>query len=110
MTLKELLNDSINKFNKKVSSDAQLQKELIGIRKKVLIDLGSEKYNFSLEENRISSVNDGEIADPDITVFSDPETFSGILSGRIKPMKAYALRKIRIKGSLEDLMHLRKLF
>jgi len=110
MTLKELLNESVNKFNEKVAKDARLQRELDGIKKKVLIDLGTEKYNFSLEEKRILPVNDGEIADPDIIVSSDPETLEGVLSGKIKPMKAWALRKIRIKGSLEDIMHLQKLF
>ncbi|MEM2943285.1 MAG: SCP2 sterol-binding domain-containing protein [Methanomassiliicoccales archaeon] len=109
MTLRELLNETVSKFNKKILEDEKLRQELVGIKKRVLIDLGEEKYNFMLENCMISQVIEGEIPEPDITVISDPVTFEGVLTRKIKPMKAWALRKIVFKGSIEDLMHLRSL-
>jgi putative sterol carrier protein len=43
-------------------------------------------------------------------VRSDPRTIDELFTGKMKPMKAWALRKVVIKGSLEDVMKLRKFF
>jgi putative sterol carrier protein len=50
------------------------------------------------------------VENPDITITSDPKTVEELITGKMKPMKAWALKKIRIKGSLEDVMRLRKFF
>jgi putative sterol carrier protein len=110
MTFELQLQDLVAKFNEKVNNDEKLREELKDMDKKVLIDLEMEKYNFRLQDQRIEQLNVGDVEDPDITVFSDPETMQGLLDGSIKPMKAFALRKIRFKGNIDDLLRLRKLF
>jgi putative sterol carrier protein len=50
------------------------------------------------------------VENPDITITSDPKTVEDLINGKMKPMKAWALKKIKIKGSLEDVMRLRKFF
>ncbi len=110
MTIRPMLEDLIVRFNRRTEKDEQLQKELDGMRKTVQLDLDSEQYNFLLEGRSISGFSDGKVENPDITVISDPETLQGIIEGKIKPMKAFALRKVRIKGQIEDMLRLRKLF
>lgn len=110
MTVEPLILDLINRFNAKVDRDEQLCTELNGMDKKVLLDLEAEKYNFHLYCNKIQDFRTGTIDAPDITVLTDPETFRGIMEGKIKPMKAFALRKVRIKGNIDDVLRLRKLF
>ena len=110
MTLEPLMQDLVKKFNEKVDTDEKLSTELDGMDKKVLIDLVSEQYNFHLHDQRISDFQVGTILNPDITLLSDPETFQAIIEGKMKPMKAFALRKVRVKGEIDDLLRLRKLF
>lgn len=110
MTVEPLLQDLVRKFNEKVLTDESLQSELDGMNKKVLIDLESEKYNFHLHDKKIHDFQSGVLSDPDITLESDPETIQGLIEGKIKPMKAFALRKVRVKGELTDVLKLRKLF
>jgi len=110
MTIEPQLRDMIDKFNAKVDSDEKLQGELKGMDKKVLIDLDGEKYNFHLHDCKANDFAVGPIDAPDITLISDPETIQGILEGKIKPMKAFALRKVKVKGDINDLLALRKLF
>jgi putative sterol carrier protein len=110
MSMKETFESLIAKFNGKVESDPKLAHELDGITKKVNIDLKSEHYSFMLKDARAQAFADGHLDDADVTIISDPETVQGLLDRRIRPMKAFALKKVRIKGSIEDVMHLRKLF
>ncbi len=110
MTTKEHLSNAIVQFNEKMQNDAQLREEIGALRKGVNIDLGTEHYSFVLEDSRISHLDEGLIESPDIVVRSDPRTINDLFTGKMKPMKAWALRKVVIKGSLEDVMKLRKFF
>lgn len=108
MTLNEEIERMIDKLERKAETDPELKAELFGISKRVAIDLGSEQYSFILDEGKISSYSMDLIDSPDITIISDPETISGLIAGRIRPMKALALRKLRVKGDMEDLLRFRR--
>lgn len=109
MTAKPTLEKAAQRFNEKACSDEALRKELTGMSKKVFVDLGTEKYNFELRECSVPSINDGPPATPpDITITSDPETLEKLVSGEMKVMKAWAQKKVRIKGSIDDILRLRK--
>lgn len=110
MTIEPMIRNLVNRFNEKVDKDEKLRKELEGMDKRVMIDLESEKYYFHLYDQKIQDFQPGSISNPDITLLSDPETLEGIIEGKIKPMKAFALRKVRVKGDLDDILRLRKLF
>ncbi len=110
MSVEPMIQELIDKFNAKVESDEKLREELKGLSKTVYVDLGEEKYNFTLKDEHIAGFAQGEIENPDVSITSDPETFVGIVNGKIKPMKAFALRKVKIKGDVSDIMSLRKLF
>jgi len=110
MTTKDHLLNAIDKFNAKMHCDAQLRDEVGPLVKKVNIDLGTEHYSFLLKDSCIACLDDGLLECPDIVVCSDPKTIDALFTGKMKPMKAWALRKVVIKGSLEDVMKLRKFF
>ncbi len=110
MESRKILEEVVAQFNAKVESDPLLRKELTGIRKKVQVDLGEEKYYFILEDCKVESVCDGCVPNPDMTIISDHETVRQLHCKEMKIMKAWALKKVRVKGSLEDIMRLRKFF
>jgi putative sterol carrier protein len=110
MTTKDHLLNAIDKFNDKMQCDLQLREEVGPLKKKVNIDLGTEHYSFMLKDSCISCFDEGLLECPDIIVCSDPRTIDELFTGKMKPMKAWALRKVVIKGSLEDVMKLRKFF
>jgi putative sterol carrier protein len=110
MTTKDHLLNAIDKFNDKMQCDVQLREEVGALKKKVNIDLGTEHYSFMLKDSCISCFDAGLLECPDIVVCSDPKTIDDLFTGKMKPMKAWALRKVVIKGSLEDVMKLRKFF
>lgn len=110
MAVRQVLDDVVSKFNARVSCDDALRKELAGVKKRVQIDLGPEQFYFILENSIVEGVCDGQIENPDITIISDEETIRKIHCRELKIMKAWALKRIRVRGSLEDIMRLRKFF
>jgi putative sterol carrier protein len=111
--LKGLLGGAIGKFNARAAEDPKVAEELEGITRRILIDLrDGPKYNFTIADKRMSDVAEGPIDDPDLVITSDVPTMTGLLKKEIKPMKAFALGKVKIDGKtkLEDLMRLRKFF
>ncbi len=109
--IEELINGAIAKFNAKVGSDAVLQKELDGMKRTVQVELkDGRSFCFSLQDNRMGDFHEGRLENPDIKIVSDEATLSGLLTGTVRPMKAWATKKVQFKASLEDLMRIRKFF
>jgi putative sterol carrier protein len=109
--MKTLLMETIRKFNEKASSDEKLKKELKGITRTIQVDVrDGEDYNFVLEDVRVSDLHEGVTDSPDIVIAASTKTFEALLTKQMGPMKAIALRKLKIKASLEDMFRLRKFF
>ena len=110
MPVRSLMEQTIARFHDRVDKDEALQKELDGVKRKVNLNLCTETYHFILENKRVVDFGEGLLECPDILIESDPQTVEELYSGKMKVMKAWALRKLRVKGSLEDVMRLRKFF
>lgn len=109
--MEELLLGVIEKFNERAETDTKLRKELEGIRRNIQIEVTDGKnYNFVLDNIKISNFAEGDMETPDITIISDTETIFGLFNREIGPMKALATKKLRVQGSLSDMLRIRKLF
>ncbi len=109
--MENLLLEVIDKFNERAQVDEKLQKELEGVNRKVQIEITDGKnYSFILDNMRIENFSEGSIASPDITITSDTDTIHGLFNREIGPMKALATKKLRLQGSLSDMLKIRKLF
>ena len=109
--VRELLENAVEKFNEKSSKDPKLREDLAGKTRTIQFKLDDGRaWNFKLENSTISGVQDGSLENADISIMCDEETIRGIFDGSISPMRAYALKKIKFKASLQDLLTLRKFF
>ncbi len=109
--MKDLLEGLIATFNAKVDSDPSLREEIGGMTKTVLIELkDGTKWHFVLKDQHITGLLDGGVANADIAVITDKDTLRALILREMGPFKAYAMGKVRLKGSLEDLARFRKFF
>jgi putative sterol carrier protein len=109
--VEEYIKEMIRKINEKAASDPKFEQELKGIRKVVLVVVtDGDSYNFILENARVGPMSKGTVQNPDIMIAGAKETYDQLKSGELRPMKAYATRKLQVKGSLEDILRLRKFF
>lgn len=109
--MRDLLEGIIAKFNAKVASDPELREEMGDLTKTVLIELkDGRKYHFTLKDRHVDGLEDGDVDRADITIITDEATLRALILREMGPFKAYALGKVRLKGSLEDLARFRKFF
>ena len=109
--VRELLEQIVEKFNERSRTDEKFRKELEGLHRTIqfhLTDNGS--YHFLLKDTLVDGVHEGALAEADISIMTDEETFRGIISGELSPMRAYATKRIKFKASLQDMLTMRKFF
>lgn len=111
LAFEDMLLETVARFNKRIEEDANLRKELEGTRKVVQLELeDGDWWHFTLENCRVGPPGKGKVDSPDIRVIGATQTFEQLYTGELRAMKAIATRKLQIKGSLEDLLKLRKFF
>ncbi|MFA5895383.1 MAG: SCP2 sterol-binding domain-containing protein [Thermoplasmata archaeon] len=109
--MRDLLEGLIAKFNEKVDSDPSLHDEIGDMTKTVLIELkDGTKWHFVLKDQHVARLIDGGVPNADITIITDKETLRALILREMGPFKAYAMGKVKLKGSLEDLARFRKFF
>ena len=67
-------------------------------------------YHFRLENGSVNGLNKGGIENPDIRVIASADTLRRLWSRELRVMKALVTKKLQVKGSMEDLLRLRRFF
>src|SRR5512137_2563489 len=95
------LNDMIRKFNEKAAADPKFEAELRSLKKLVqVVVTDGETYHFTLDNARIGPMAKGPAPrTPDIQIIASTEVMMQLKSGELRPMNAYATRKIHLKGT-----------
>ncbi len=110
MSMQQEIQSVIDRFHRKMEKDPEVRKEVEPLVKSFNIDLGEEGYNLKLKDAHIYHFEPGIDPEADVTITTTPENMKGLIDGTLRPMRAYVLKKIQIKGKIDDLMFLRKLF
>ncbi len=110
MTMQQEIQNVIDKFHAKVENDPGLKQEIAHLDKVFDLDLGTESYTMRLKDSRIYCFEPGLDPNADVTITTTPENLQGLIDGTLRPMRAYVLKKIQIKGKIDDLLFLKKFF
>jgi len=110
--VEELLKEAIDKFNAKVRDDPELAKELQGVAKTVQVEVeGGDWYHFFLNNGSVDGPHRGASSStPDIRIMASAETLTKLWTKELRVMKAFVTKQLQVKGSMEDLMRLRRFF
>lgn len=110
MSMQQEIQSVIDRFHRKMEKDPEVRKEIEPLEKVFNLDLGDESYTLKLKDARIYYFEPGLDENADVTVTTTPENLMGLIDGTLRPMRAYVLKKIQIKGKIDDLLFLKKLF
>lgn len=110
MSMQQEIQAVVDRFHRKMEKDPEVRKEVEPLEKVFNLDLGEESYTLKLKDARIYYFEPGMDADADVTVTTTPENLQGLIDGSLRPMRAYVLKKIQVKGKIDDLLFLKKLF
>ena len=101
---------AIDKYRAKIEEDEELKKDLMELVRKVSIDTtDNEGFSFILDKGEILDFKRGIIEDAEITIHATTEDFKLLFTGELKPMKAWATKRLKFDASMEDVMRVKKL-
>lgn len=107
--MEDVLNKWLANAKKKVEEDEKMKKELAGYDGVFQLDVtDGDSYYVSIKEGEVGDLTKGKVDDARLTVTSDTATLKALMTGEMGAMKAFALKKIKIDGSFEDILRLRK--
>jgi putative sterol carrier protein len=66
-------------------------------------------FYINIEAGNPNEVIEGEPEKAHVKIITDSETWVGVMKGEIGGMKAYTSKKLKVKGSMPDLLKLQKL-
>ena len=69
----------------------------------------SGDWHVVTKDNKLT-VTKGVLPDPEITVAADSADIIAMAEGKLDPLKAYMLGKIKVKGNMSEVMKLVQLF
>lgn len=109
----DFLEDMVNRFNQKVDESEKMFEKLKDISRTIQIELDDTVfYHMRMINGRIVEILPEAVKEPelpDLRILTDSATFQGIMNKTVKPLKAYALNKIKVKGALKDRLLLKDL-
>ena len=101
---------AIDKYRAKIEEDEELKKDLMELVRKVSIDtIDNEGFSFILDKGEILDFKRGIIEDAEITIHATTADFKLLFTGELKPMKAWATKRLKFDASIEDVMRVKKL-
>jgi len=110
MSMQPQIQELIDRFHRKMEKDPNMKKEIEPLTKTINIDLGSETYSMKLKNAQMYDFVPMLLQEADITLITTPENMQALMDGTLRPMRAFALKKIQIKGKIDDLLFLKKFF
>jgi putative sterol carrier protein len=101
-----LLSKLKEKFN-----EPSTQESFKGFTKKIMFDFTDTKevYVLSVDDGKTASLEKVASGTGDVIVTTTTEVLAGIINKTVNPVTSYVMRKLKVKGSMEDLMKLQKL-
>ncbi len=91
-------------------SNPEIKEKFRDVVKKIQFDFSDTKEQYLLTiENGNATLSKESVSAPDVFISTTTEILAGIINKKINPVIAYSTRKIKVKGSMEDLLKLQKL-
>jgi len=66
-------------------------------------------FYLEIEKGVVKKLLESSSERPDITIFSDSNTFLDVVDKKLSPVNAYSTGKLKVQGSILDLLKLQKL-
>jgi putative sterol carrier protein len=108
--LEGLILRAIEKFRAKIAEDKALQAELADITRNINVDTTDNVgFSFVLDRGEIKDFKRGKLAAAEITLHATTADFKALFKGELKPMKAWATKRLKFDASIDDVMRLKKL-
>jgi len=98
--------------NSRIETDPKVREAIVEKDRTVVLNFTDidRSYVLSVKDGRMEEPIEGTIDDPTLRVTTDTDTMKKLIDRKMNPLMAYAMRKIRVEGPVEEIMMLKDLF
>ncbi len=108
----DVLKEITKTVNSKIEVDPDA-KELMEAKDRMIVLVFTDidkSYVLSVKGGRMEEPYEGTIESPTLTVTTDKDTMTALIEKKLNPLMAYAMRKIKVEGPIDEVMVLKDFF
>jgi hypothetical protein len=108
--MEEILKSWIEKARERIASSDKIKEEIKEFDGAFQLEItDGQDYYVMMKDSTIGDLTPGRAEKPRFVLISDSETITALLNREIAVWKAVAKKKLSWKGSLDDVIRLRKI-
>ncbi len=106
-----VLKELVSNVNKKIETDPKVKEVAEAKDRTILLKFTDEsEYILEVVNGKALEPREGTMDDATIVVKTDTATFDKLVTKKLNPLMAYAMKKIKVIGSMDDVMILKDFF
>ena len=110
MATKQEVLESLDGVRKRLE-DPQIKQKFTAFKRDLQFNFNdiATTYVLSIAEDLTATLKEGSVEKPHVSIETDSNTFLGIRNKTVSATQAYMSGKIKVKGTMPDLLKLQKL-
>ncbi|MFO8051300.1 MAG: SCP2 sterol-binding domain-containing protein [Thermoplasmatota archaeon] len=101
----------VDNVNSRIETDEKVRSVAEAKDRTIQLEFTDEKnYVVEMKGGRALPPREGTVEDPTIKVRTDTKTMDKLIKKKLNPLMAYAMKKIKVDGSMDDIMILKDFF
>jgi putative sterol carrier protein len=107
----DVLKELVSNVNKKIETDPKVKEVAEAKDRTILLKFTDDsEYILEVVGGKVLEPREGTIDNATIVVKTDMATFDKLVTKKLNPLMAYAMKKIKVIGSMDDVMILKDFF
>ena len=107
----DVLNNMVENVNKKIEAEPKIREIAEAKDRTLLLKFTDEKeYIIEIKDGKVLDAREGTMDNATVVVKTDVATFQKMIQKKLNPLMAYAMKKIKVIGQMDDIMILKDFF
>ena len=107
----DLLKEICRKVNEKIDTDEKMREMAKSKDRTIVLEFSDEgTYTIEVKGGRVLEPREGPVEKPTLRVRTDTGTMTKVMEKKMSPLYAYALKKLKVEGPLDEMMLLKDFF
>lgn len=107
----DVLKEMAVNVNQKIETDDKVKEMAEAKDRTILLKFSDEQeYILEVKGGKVLEPKEGTMDNATIVVITDTKTFEKLIQKKLNPLMAYAMKKIKVIGPMDDIMILKDFF
>jgi len=107
----DVLKEMVNNINRKIETEPKVREIAQSKDRTILLKFTDEgEYIIEVKDGKALEPRAGTMDNATIVVKTDTQTFDKLIQGKMNPLMAYAMKKIKVIGPMDDVIILKDFF